>query len=382
MPKTVKLDMKVGEYGPEFGNVISAATARFGGHRFDAASFDKYMQWYPKELQRIRGDEAYLTTVCRMDAGEAAFFARQLEYVKQRTYDIKFPEGSITTWLTVNSEAGPGAESILWRQYNTVGKMGLVGDNVKDLPRVESYGKEQSVAIKSFGSVYGYTLQEIRNAMYAGVPLQTRKANAARRTYDQTLNDVGWNANGTAKWGGVRGLLYAQSVINSATDSIGLFGNWCDENGGAANATPDQIVSDITTIANKVRIGSKNVERVNTVIFPLAVEAYLKNTRVSSVSDTTIMKFVKDNFPEITFGAVNELANVNPKPSGAGTTDVVLAFNNSPDNITYDVPQPFEQLPVEVRGFEYTIVCHCRIAGVNVYYPKSVFVAEGIIKRS
>ena len=56
------------------------------------AGLDNYLQWYDAELARIKNDEQFLTIVCRMDAGEAAFFARQLEYVKARTWDIQYPE--------------------------------------------------------------------------------------------------------------------------------------------------------------------------------------------------------------------------------------------------------------------------------------------------
>lgn len=384
MPKILKLDMKPGEYGQEYENIVTSGLRRMRG-RFDVATFDSFMQWYPAEKARIDADMQFLQLVCRMDAGEAAFFARQLEYIKARTYDIKYPEGSIQQIITVSSEAGPGADSIVIRQYNTVGKMALIGENTKDLPRVEMYGKEDSVGVKTWGESYGYTIEEIQKAMYAGIPMQTRKANAARLAYDQTLNDIGWNANGTAKWGGIRGLLYAVDVINTAADNtISLNLNWCGPNGEDEGTPSEQIISDITTIINTPYIRSKKVEKVNRMLLPVAVFTYLQVKRVSSVSDTTILEFVRKQFPGVKFEAINELANVKPKPSaptGTATTDVVIAFNDSADNVTFEVPQTFTQMPVEVRGLEYTVNCFCRVSSVNVYYPKSMIIAEGIIKR-
>lgn len=381
MPKVIKLDgMKPGEYGLAFKDAMQSALKKY---RFDMAGLDNYLQWYDAELARIKNDEQFLTIVCRMDAGEAAFFARQLEYVKARTYDIQYPEYLAQYWLPVSNEAGPGAESITWRQYDQFGRMALISKRGQDLPRVDIAAKETSHPIKSWGEAYGYTIQEIRNAQYAGVPLEQRKANAARLAYEQTVNEIGWFANGSEVYGGVRGLLYLQNVINTVTDSITITGNWCDADGQATATTPKQIIADIGTILMAPVIKSKNIERPNTLLMPLAAFGYLSRTMVTENSDTTILEFVRSTNPGVTFAGVNELAGDDlkgvKKPSGgAGKTAVAIAFNRSTDKLVYEIPQPFEQFPVEVRGLEYVIPCHCRIAGVNAYYPKSVIIAEGV----
>lgn len=385
MPKTIKLDgLKPGEYGLAFKDVMVSALHKY---RFDMAKLDSYVQWYQAELNRIRQDESWLQQVCRMDAGEAAFFARQLEYVKTRTYDILFPEYLAQFWIPVSSEVGPGAESILWRQYNATGRMALISKRGQDLPRVDVMAKEESFPIKSWGEAYGYTIQEIRNAQFAGVPLEQRKANAARLAYEQTVNEIGWFADGSEQYGKVRGLLYLQDVINtaSATDPILINGDWCDADGQATDTTPDQIIADIGTIIMAPTVKSKNIERVNTFLMPLASFGFLSRTRVSSTSDTTILEFVKKTNPGVTFAGVNELAGDDLKgvikpsaPTGVEKTCVAIAYTKSQDKMSYEIPQPFEQFPIEVEGLEYVIPCHCRIAGVNAYYPKSVIIAEGV----
>ena len=261
--------------------------------------------------------------------------------------------------------------------------MALISKRGQDLPRVDIAAKETSHPIKSWGEAYGYTIQEIRNAQYAGVPLEQRKANAARLAYEQTVNEIGWFANGSEVYGGVRGLLYLQNVINTVTDSITITGDWCDADGQPTATTPKQIIADIGTILMAPVIKSKNIERPNTLLMPLAAFGYLSRTMVTENSDTTILEFVRSTNPGVTFAGVNELAGDDlkgvKKPSGgAGKTAVAIAFNRSTDKLVYEIPQPFEQFPVEVRGLEYVIPCHCRIAGVNAYYPKSVIIAEGV----
>jgi len=380
MPKILKLDMKPGEYGLEFENIMRSALRKC---RNDMSALDAYMQWYAAEKARIDSDFAYLTTACRMDANEAAFFARQLEYIKARTYDIVYPEFTIQKFLTITSEGGAGVETITSRQYESVGQMKLIGPNVKDIPRSDTFAREGSIGVKTFATMFGYSIDEIEKAMFAGVPLEQRKANAARRAYDQTVNELGYLANGSEPYGGIRGLFYQENIINTETDSIPITGNWCDPYGASVGTTPEQIIEDIGLIIDAPRIVTKKVERTNKFLMPVPAMSYIKRTKVSSVSDTTIFQFVKANHPEIDFQDVNECSGlIKPSaPTGTDTTDICCAFDNSADKIDYSIPMTFNQMPVEVRGMEYTTICRARIAGVDSHYPKSIVIAEDIIKR-
>ncbi len=50
-----------------------------------------------------------------LDSAETAFFARELEYIKSKSYDIEFPPLKAIKLIPVSTEAGPGAESITYQ---------------------------------------------------------------------------------------------------------------------------------------------------------------------------------------------------------------------------------------------------------------------------
>ena len=390
MPKILRLDaneiralkkMTPGEYGERY-KFANADALKFtlskGVGRFDAATFDSAMQWYPSELARIHTDQAYFTNILRMDAGEAAYFARQLEYVKARTRDVKYPENSIRNWIPISGEAGPAADSIAWRQFDSKGKFALSGDKSKDAPRVDISAKEDFLSVKDLEAAYGYTIMDIRKAMYAGLPLGTRLANAARLAYEQSLNDWGWNANGTAEWAGARGFIYMADVLNSATLGLPLTGNWCDENGAPTATTPNQILADINLLINYPRTYSKKVHKVNTVAMPTSKYSFINTTMRSELSDKSILEIAQSQHPGVRFGEVNELSNVIRPSARTGSVrcDVVLAYENSEENISLEVPQAYEEYPVVFNGKEYVTTCHYRIGGTIAYYPASVIVGQ------
>ena len=69
-----------------------------------------------------------------------------------------------------------------------------------------------------------------------------------------------------------------------------------------------------------------------------------------------------------------------PECSGAAEDgdDLILMYRKDPDKLTLEIPQPFEQLPVQFEGLEYVVPCHSRIGGLIVYYPLSIIKAEGV----
>jgi len=347
--------------------------------RLDFAAFDEAFGFAPEAQSRIRNDEEYLQHVGRMDAGESGFFARQLEFIKAKTYDVLYPEYKAQRLLPVTTEAGPGAETITYRQFNVIGQMKLLARNAKDLPRVDTYGKEFTSKIKSWGNSYGYTVQEIRAAMYAQIRLEQRKANAARLSYEQTVNRVAWFADGSAAYGGIVGLFYNTNVTHASVAN----GNWLLNDGSLnPSVTPDMIIQDVNQVIANVQVLTKDVEHVTQVLLPVGHYAIIAATPRSSISDTTILEFLRANHPEVTFESLNEAKAVSPAPSTPSdplsSANLLIAYARNPDKLTLEIPQPFEQFPVQEIGLEYQVPCHSRMAGVITYYPLACTIAEGI----
>lgn len=296
-----------------------------------------------------------------LDANESSFFLRETEHIKAKTYDVKYPEFKADRLIPVSNEAGPGAQSITYRQYDEVGVAKIIADYADDLPRVDVKAKEFSVIPKSLGDSYGFNINEIRAAAKAGgPPLQQRKANTARRAIDQLMNIIAWVGDTIA---GLTGLL------NHPNITTGLAPN--DGTGASRNfsaKTPAQIVRDFSALVNGVRVLTKGVEEPDTALFPLSVWTDISTRQNSAASDVTILQYLKSIFPTITtWEWLLELDT-----AGAGSTKAIMVYKRDVDHLTQEVPQPFEQFEPEKRNLEWVTDCHARVAGVIIYYPLSV----------
>ena len=301
-----------------------------------------------------------------LDANESVFFSRELEFVKSKSYNVMYPELKARSLIPVSFEAGPGAETITYEQYDQVGMAKIVASYADDLPRADIKGKEFTSRVRSLGDAYGYNIQEIRAAKMVGKPLEQRKANAAKRAMEQKVDAIA--ALGDADFG-LLGLINHPNISSTTlpADGTGASTLWNTK-------TPLLIIRDMNKVANFIVENTKEVEQPDTMLMPVEQYNYISSTPMSVDNSMTILKMFLANSPYI--------KNVIPwnklKGAGAGGLDRMIAYNKSPEKLTLEIPQDFEQLDVEQRGLEFLVPCHSRIGGVIIYYPLSVAYADGL----
>jgi len=307
----------------------------------------------------------------RLDSNESLFLQRQLDYIKQQTYDIKYAELKARKLIPVSSEADPGAENIFYRQYDQAGLAKIISNYADDLPDADVIGKEYSATVKTLGASYKYSIQEMRAAVYGNVPLEQRKANAARRAIAQKENKIAFYGDAAS---GLVGLFNAPNVtsVSIPATGTGATTQW-------VNKTPDQILYDMNFVANTVVSVSLGVENPDTMLLPLAQYNYVSSTARSTYSDKTILNYFLENNPYIKqVEWVNELLGAGTSGSGAAPYSRMYAYRRSPEVLTLEIPSDFEQLEMEKRNLVYHVPCIERCGGVLVYYPLALAYGDGI----
>lgn len=301
------------------------------------------------------------------DADESIFFARELEHVKSKSYDKKYSQLKARTLFPVSMDAGPGAETITYEQYDAVGIAKVISSYADDLPRADVKGKQFSSSVKSLGASFGYSVQEIRAARMAGKPLAQRKADAAKKAIMTREDQIAFSGDAA---NGILGFLNQPNVplVVLAADGTGSTTTF-------ATKTPDKVLRDLNKVVNSIVELTKEVEIPDTMILPTETYNLLKNTPWSSANDgKSILKLFLENNDYIK----NVFSVPRMKGAGAGGADRMAVYRRDPDALTLEIPQDFEMLEEQARGLEYVTPCHSRIGGVVVYYPLSIAFADGI----
>jgi len=304
-----------------------------------------------------------------MDADGAVFFQRQLELIKAKSYDVKYAELKARSLFPVSNEGGPGITSITYRTYDQVGAARIINAYADDLPRADVAGKETSIPVRSVGISYGYSLDEIQASQLTGMALDQRRANAARRSIEQVINDVAFFGDDESN---LPGLFSNPNIPSGAVVNPGSGTTW-------VNKTPDQILFDVNDLFADIFETTAMVEMGNTLLLPPAQWSYIMSTPRSSNSDTTIGQYLAMNSPYLNSTAdiipLNECMSTN-NPELA--SDAMVAYDRNPDKLQLEIPVELEMLPVQQKNLEFVIPGRARLSGLNIYYPLSLAIATGI----
>ena len=301
----------------------------------------------------------------RFDANESMFFARQLEAIKAQTYDVKRANLNALQLMPVSTDVPEGATTITYRQYDTVGMAKVIANYANDLPRADVTGKEFTSNIRSIGNAFGYNTQEIRSAIFAGVNLPARKAMAATRAHQEKINQLAFSGDAD---NGLPGLLTNTNIpeVTLAADGTGSSKTF-------ASKTADKIVRDINSLINKIISQSKGVHRATEVWMPVEQYALIATTQNSTASDTTILAFLQQVHPGVTFRQVVELDG-----AGASGADRMYAIENSRDNWAIEIPMMMKMYSPQQKGLEFEVPVESRFGGVIIEYPLAFAFCDGI----
>lgn len=300
----------------------------------------------------------------RSDSQETATFNRKLEYVLTRTYDKKYPDLKARLFLPVNTEIPTGAESFVWRAFDYAGMAKIIANFADDLPLVDVIAAEVAQKLKSVGDGYSYSIQDLRASAMAGTNLDTKRASAARKVIDNTIEQIAAIGNSAA---GLPGFLNNANVtVLSAPGDIQ--GNW-------PALTPKQILADLNAIVDKMVVTSKEAFKPNTLLLPTSRYRLIASTTMSDLDQRTILDVFLANSPDIT--NVDSWTYLETADT-AGTGPRAVAYNRDPEYVELVIPQEFEQLPPQAVNLAFKVPCHARIGGVVIYYPLSVIYADGI----
>lgn len=324
-----------------------------------------------KDGKQVQLDGAVVTALNNgiVDADGAFFFQRQLELIKARSYDVRYAELKARQLFPVSNEGGPGITSITYRTYDMAGAAKIINAYADDLPRADVAGKETTIPVRSVGISYGYNLDEIQASQLTGAALDQRRANAARRSNEQVVNDVAFFGDAES---GLPGLFSNPNIPTGAVVNPGSGTEW-------VNKTPDEILFDVNDLFADIFETTKMVEQGNTLLLPPNQWSYIMSTPRSANSDTTIAQYLVQNSPYLNglddIIPVNECAAAN---NPLLSTDAMVAYDRNPDKLQLEIPVELEMLPVQQKNLEFVVPGRSRLGGLNIYYPLSLAIATGV----
>jgi hypothetical protein len=323
------------------------------------------------------------------DAAESLFFARQLEYIRPGLFEVLYPALEAKNYIPLETAIAPGAEIFTYRAMDKVGRAQLIKDYATDPPRVDVMGIEKSQQIRGISDMYGYTTQELRAAMLAQLPLDVRKAMAARYAVALLVDEVLWyghaDVNAEQSTAGLDAAALNAGMVGLA--NLANTTSFTTPTGSASSQlwrrkNADEIVADMHAVVNNIVRTTLGIHRPDSLILPLAAYNIASTKRMGDGSNQTCLDFFLATSPYVKNVDPSYRLDAAQSANWSGTTGRAIAYEKNPERLAGLLPLEFEQMPPQQEHFEIRTACHARIGGVVAFYPKSVSYMDGITDTS
>src|SRR5699024_9825741 len=137
------------------------------------------------------------------------FLARQTAIINEAAFDATFPYINYQDLVPVDTSGNQFAGSVAFVSADGVGNADFINGNADDVPLAD-LDRSVTLAPVQFGAIgYAYGYDELGRAQAAGENLTAKKAIAARKAYEEFMQNLAFSGN-TEK--GMKGLLNQSGI--------------------------------------------------------------------------------------------------------------------------------------------------------------------------
>jgi hypothetical protein len=309
------------------------------------------------------------------DAQQVAlgFLIKQTSYIEPGVVKQKYPDVQYANLIPVDSSANPWAKSITYYSSDQFGQAEFFEHLADDMPRADITREKHETTVRMAGIGYGYTLEELGQAMMIpGTNLTNDRAAAARRGYEEFVDDAALRGKTAANWSGLINYPGIQTAF-AEDDGNGNSMAWDDK-------STDQILRDINSVLSGIYTTTLQIEMADTLLLPIEAMLTLATRRIEN-TNSTLVSFLRANnvYTVQTKQELDVIGVRGLETAGVGGVGRMVAYRRDPDVLKMHIPMAHRFLPVWQTGpMRFDVPGIFRLGGLEIRRPKSVRYVDGI----
>lgn len=278
---------------------------------------------------------------------------KQLTQLLNRQYEQAYPQTGALELFPVTTKLSPVTKNFEWLEFDGVTSAKIIADYTDDLPTVEAMASEKTGKVFRLGNAWFISIDEIKAGQALGSSLSDRKASLAREGHETLVNDLVFK--GSAPHNIVS--VFDQPNINRLTSA-----SW---------TTPEIAFSELQDLIETIENVTLGRHHVTNIVIPPSKRRLLTQ-KMPDVTESYLAWF-KENYPNVTITAIAELEDID----GAGTKGV-LAYEKDPMNMSIEIPERFNMLPMQPKDLHFKVPCTSKCTGLIVYRPLTIAILSGV----
>lgn len=296
-----------------------------------------------------------------------SFLRQQATYLEPEIYRAKYPAIRYSQIVPVDTSAPEWIPSVTYMSLDGVGEAEWFSAMAKDVPLAELNRNQFETPVKMASIGYRYNMEELARAQMLGINLTSEKGIVARRAAEQFID---------------RKVLYGDvavgffGMINNPSVPViaSVAGDWL-------GATPDEIIADVNQAITGISVSTLEIEMADTILIPKAQYDHISSTPRSSLSDTTILDYIRRNnvYTQETGQPLLIRSVRGLETAGTGGTPRMVVYTRAPDVVKVHLPMPYRFLPVWQTGpVVFDVPGIFRLGGTDIRRPDAFRYVDGI----
>uniref|UniRef100_A0AB39C631 Major capsid protein n=1 Tax=Klebsiella phage P287 TaxID=3229731 RepID=A0AB39C631_9CAUD len=290
--------------------------------------------------------------VNKLDA-HGIWTVNQLTQLLNRQYEQAYPQTGVLELFPVTTELSPVTKNFEWLEFDGVTSAKIIADYTDDLPTVEAMASEKTGKVFRLGNAWFISIDEIKAGQALGSSLSDRKASLAREGHETLVNDLVFKGSTPHNIVSV----FDQPNINRLTSA-----SW---------TTPEIAFSELQDLIDTIEDVTLGRHHVTNIVIPPSKRRLLTQ-KMPDVTESYLAWF-KENYPNVTITAIAELEDID----GSGTKGV-LAYEKDPMNMSIEIPERFNMLPMQPKDLHFKVPCTSKCTGLIVYRPLTIAILSGV----
>ena len=308
------------------------------------------------------------------DAQQAlGFLVSQTAYIEPQVVATVYPDIQYPNLIPVDTSANEWAKSVTYYSSDKMGAAGWFHHYAKDIHVADINRTKNEIGIEMADIGYRYTLEELGQAMMVpGTNLTTDRASAARRAYEEMVDNVALRGDDEKNFKGILDYPGISTAIAAASGN-GNSTEWDDKDA-------DQILADVNAAITGMWADTLQIEMADTILLPVLPMARLAVLRIPNTSQTALQFLMLNNIythqtnQPLTIRAVRGLETV-----GTGGRGRMIAYRRDPSVLKMHIPMTHRFLPVWQTGpLVFDVPGIFRLAGLEIRRPGAVRYVDGI----
>jgi hypothetical protein len=300
------------------------------------------------------------------------FVTSQTSYIESQVIETVYPDIQYPQLIPVDTSANEWAKSVTYYSSDKVGRAGWFHSYAKDIHVADVDRTKNEVGIEMADIGYRWSLEEVGQAMMIpGMNLTTDRANAARRAYEEFVDDVALRGKAEKNFYGILNYPGITAVLAGIETGHTVWNL----------KTADAILADVNNALSGMYTDTLQVEIADTILLPVGAMTIIATKRIPDTSMTVMQFLLTNNVYTMTTGRPLTIRAVRGlETAGQGGSGRMVAYRRDPQVLKMHIPMTHRFLPVWQTGpLVFDVPGIFRLAGLEIRRPGAVRYVDGIL---